>query len=64
MRPIGIDTSNGKEMLVFKCGKCGQQGRNRTSSVDDRDAIIRLLREIASAGVVPVRNTSRRSSKG
>jgi len=42
MKPIGIETTGDKFIIIHKCEKCGKIARCRASENDDMDEIIRL----------------------
>ena len=42
MKPISVDQSNGRWIIIHKCEKCGKTIRQHASDNDDMDAIIAL----------------------
>ncbi len=42
MKPISVEQSNGRWIIIHKCEKCGKTIRQHASDNDDMDAIIAL----------------------
>jgi len=43
MKPFGIETKKGEYVLIHKCTKCGKKTRNKTSTKDNFEEILKLL---------------------
>lgn len=43
MKPIGVEIKSGEYFLIHKCQKCGKKTRNKSSSEDKLEEIIKLL---------------------
>ena len=42
LEPIGIETKKGDYIMVFKCKKCGEQGRNKLATDDDYNKVLEI----------------------
>lgn len=49
MQPIGLETKGGATYLLFKCSRCGHQGRNSTTADDSSDALLAVARSASEA---------------
>lgn len=47
MKPVRIETERGEQLLVNGCEKCGYEKRNKISSNDNFDEVIRIAKSVA-----------------
>lgn len=42
LKPIGIETKKGEYVILFKCQRCGFEGRNKMANDDDYSQILKI----------------------
>ena len=45
MKPVGVESGRRGWIIGYRCERCGHERRNRTSSSDEFDAVLRLAGE-------------------
>jgi predicted RNA-binding Zn-ribbon protein involved in translation (DUF1610 family) len=44
MESVGVEQKNGEFVIIFKCEKCGEVGKNKKSEDDNYDKILELVK--------------------
>lgn len=51
MRPVAVQSSRGRYVVVHRCERCGEVKRCRTSARDSTDALAEVMRTAAEAAL-------------